>query len=382
MYSIGGHGQMIADRVRTTAYTRALQQAIKPGAVVLDIGTGSGIFAVLACQAGASRVYAVEPSDVILLARKIASENGCAERIEFIQGVSTQITLPQRADVIVSDLRGILPLFQHHLPAIIDARRRFLAPSGTLIPQCDIVRAAVVEAPDIYDSYVSPWNGSWLGVRAQSGQHVTTNMWRQARCRREQLLAEPQTWTVLDYRAVEEHNVAAELSWTVARPGTGHGLAVWFDSVLMQGVDFSNAPGAPELIYGNAFFPWSTPVPLAVGDAVSVTLHADLVGDEYIWRWNTRIMSPEQEDIVKAQFNQSTFYGAPRSPATLRKRASNYIPVVSEDGEIDRLILDLMDGSGSLDDIAREIAGRFPVRFTHWQAALTRVGELSQKYSR
>src|SRR3954471_21820036 len=106
---------MIADSARMDAYARALRQAIKPGSVVLDIGTGIGIFAMLASQFGARRVYAIEPDDAIQIARQIAAANGYAERVEFFQNLSTRIELPERADIIVSDLRGVLPVFQHHI---------------------------------------------------------------------------------------------------------------------------------------------------------------------------------------------------------------------------------------------------------------------------
>src|ERR1700681_4015560 len=156
MYSLIGYGEMIADRVRIDAYVQALRQAVRPGAVVVDIGTGPGIMAVLACQLGASRVYAIESDEIIQVARTIAAANCCADRIEFIEDLSTKVTLPIRADVIVSDMRGVLPLFGHHIASIADARRRFLAPAGTLIPRKDTIWASIVEAPERYAGIVDP----------------------------------------------------------------------------------------------------------------------------------------------------------------------------------------------------------------------------------
>jgi protein arginine N-methyltransferase 1 len=381
MYSVFGYGEMMADTVRTKAYENALQRCVKPGSVVLDIGTGAGIFAMLACRSGARRVYAIEPDDVILLAHEIASANGYAERIDFIHGTSKEVNLPEQVDVVVSDLRGVLPLFDHHLPSIIDARRRFLASGGTLIAHQDILRAAVVEASDIYSSYVAPWNGNGFDLRMQAGRRVVTNTWRKASFTPEQLLTVPQTWATLDYGTLEDHNVGAELTWAVSRSGVGHGLSIWFDSVLTDGVGFSNAPSAPQLIYGNAFFPWSAPVDLSEGDIVSVTLQAKLIGTDYVWRWETQITNETQPRVVKAEFKQSSLYGTPMSPTTLRKSAANHVPVVSEDGQIVRRILKLMDGDTPLDDIAAEIVKCFPHRFPDWHSALTRVGELSQRYS-
>ena len=71
---------MIADRPRTAAFMQAMRATIRPGAVVMDIGTGPGIMAVLACELGAAKVYAIEPSEVIQLAREIAAANHCADR--------------------------------------------------------------------------------------------------------------------------------------------------------------------------------------------------------------------------------------------------------------------------------------------------------------
>jgi protein arginine N-methyltransferase 1 len=130
-YTIGGHGAMLSDRVRMDAYEAALAATVRPGDVVLDVGTGTGIFALLACRMGARQVYAVEPGDSIHLGRAAARDSGYADRIRFIQGISTEIELPERADVMVSDLRGLIPLFEQHIPSVIDARERLLVPGSS-----------------------------------------------------------------------------------------------------------------------------------------------------------------------------------------------------------------------------------------------------------
>src|SRR5438105_15150054 len=110
MYSVRGYAAMLHDARRVEAYQRALQLTVTPDSVVVDIGTGLGIFAFLACQAGARRVYAIEPSEVIAVARELAVTNGYRERIEFIEDISTHVTLPEKADVIVTDMSGVSPL--------------------------------------------------------------------------------------------------------------------------------------------------------------------------------------------------------------------------------------------------------------------------------
>lgn len=317
-YSLFGYGKMIADSGRMEAYVRALQQAVKPDSVVLDIGTGTGIFALLACQFGARKVYAIEPSAVVSLAKEMARDNGCRDRIEFFQDLSTGVTLPERADVIISDLRGVLPLFGQHIPAIIDARSRFLEPGGVLIPLRDRLWATIVEAPELYRQHISPWEDKPYGLNLQAARRFVANTWRKAIFSAEQCLVEPQCCLTLDYAKINNPNLSAELTWAIARPGVACGLALWFDATLAEGIEFSNTPGQPELIYGQAFLPWLTPISLAEGDRVSVKLQANLVGQEYIWRWRSRVLSSENSQ-VKANFDQSTFWSQPLSLEQLRQ---------------------------------------------------------------
>ena len=157
MYGVFDFGLMLADRVRTEAYSRALREAVTPGCTVLEIGSGTGLFAMLARRWGAGRVFAVEVLDTIDLAPQIAEASGLAEGIDFIKGFSTRLDLPVRADVLISDLRGTLPLYRMHIPSIIDARDRLLAPGGVQIPQRDRIRGAVVETPSMLRRLQGPW---------------------------------------------------------------------------------------------------------------------------------------------------------------------------------------------------------------------------------
>lgn len=381
MYDLIGYGGMVADSVRTEAYADALRDAVKPDSVVLDIGTGTGLFALLACRFGARRVYAVEPSDAIALARNIARSNGYAERITFIQGVSERITLPERMDIIVSDIRGVLPLHQKSVQCIFDARQRHLAPGGVLIPEKDRLMVALIDAPNLYEKYARPWGTLIHGLDMTAARRFVTNTWHYGRATPEQLLLTPRCWGELDYATLEEFGVRGKVSWKAQRSGTAHGLSVWFDSVLASGVSYSNAPDKPELVYGSAFFPLSEPIDVDEGDRIDVVLRADLVAEEYTWTWSTKVSEPEPSGALKADFKQSSFFSSPILRSQLHKREASYRPILTEDGEIALVVLQLMNDKKTLEQIAREVSERFPMRFPDWYAALGHVGEFSGEYS-
>ena len=244
----------------------------------------------------------------IELARLLAEAKGFADRIEFIQDISTNITLPEPAHIIVSDLRGTLPLFGQHIPTIMDARQRHLAPNGVLIPQKDSLWVSVVEVPTIYNNLLNPWRDPY-GFNMAPARQIVLNQWQHDDTdliRARHLLTEPTNWATLDYRTITNPDVGAEIEQTAVRDGTAHGLLVWFDATLFDGIGFSNAPhlAKPAAVYGRGFFPLLTPVPLAAGDAIQLTLQANLVDDGYEWQWHTRIHN--QSNKIVADFKQST----------------------------------------------------------------------------
>ena len=314
MYSLHFYGEMIANTPRIEPYVEALRKTVTPNSVVLDLGCGQGLFALLACRFGARRVYGIEPDNVINIAREAAVANGFADRIEFFQSLSTDVTLPEPATIIISDLRGVLPWFQQHIPSIIDARERLLAPGGALIPRRDTLWAALVEAPEQYEEIVGPWRNRLFEVDLSAGLSKITNCWRKTRIKPEELLTEATCWTTLDYHTIDSADTSAQISWRAARSGTAHGVAVWFDTELADGVGFSNRPGEPELIYGVGFFPFPRGVEIKEGESINLKLRADFVKDNYVWTWETDFKNQE-----KIQFRQSTFYGVALSPEQLRK---------------------------------------------------------------
>jgi protein arginine N-methyltransferase 1 len=378
-YSTGDYGVMIADQVRMNAYRAALEATVKPGSVVADLGAGTGIMSMLACRFGARRVYAIEPGAAIQVARELAAANGFADRIVFIQDVSNRVQLPERCDVIVSDLRGVLPLYARHLPVLDDARRRFLAPGGVLVPWRDQLRVAVVSAEREYAASRAPWRDGARGFDMTPAERLSVQQLTRIRLPADEVLTPPRTWATLDYGAITSPSVHGAVSWTFEGRATGRGLQLWFDAELAPGVGFSTAPGATPTIYQAKLAPWTDPVDLAPGDEIAVELYADLLGDDYVWRWNTTVTSAGGGP-VKAAFRQSTFLGQPLTAESLRLRRPDHTPRLNEEGRIAAFVLGEMRGERSLGDIARDLAARFPEVCPDQATALSYAARLARKF--
>jgi protein arginine N-methyltransferase 1 len=381
MYDLLAYGAMIADQSRIDAYARALEARVTNGAVVADIGTGSGIMAMIACRAGARRVYALEPDDVIQVAREAAAANGFADRICFIQATSSEVDLPEPVDGIVSDLRGALPFFGGAIAAVIDARNRWLKPGrGWVIAERDTLWLSLVASPRLRSRCVTNWDNA-LGFDYSPARARSANRLTAAAIEAGELAVPAQCWAVVDYAGAQSANVSGAAAWTVERETIVDGLGVWFDTETVREVGFSNSPASERHVYRQVFLPWADTITLDAGDEVRVSLRADLVGAEYVVSWEAVITNGRSRRPTRS-FKQSTFNGAALSVDTLRRRAETYVADPSEWAGVDRRVLELMDAHLAIGEIADTIMVEFP-RLVHDRAlALTRVGALSERYAR
>jgi len=380
MYSVLHYGMMLQDAPRVAAFTESLRRSLAPSAVVVDIGCGTGYFSLLACRLGARKVYAIEPLEVIDVARECAAASGLADRIEFIRGLSTQVSLPERADVIVSDLRGGLPLHTRHLPTIVDARTRLLADDGVLICQRDRLFAALVDYPFGHERAVGVWE-SLPGVDQRACRNIAANTRDVVQWGRPAHLSDAHPWATIDYATVTDPQVAGAAQWTLTGPFRAHGICQWFEAEYAGGVTYTNGPSHPGTpAYSRLFFPWPEEVRLAAGQRVDVQLEARLVGDDYVWTWETVIRDAGGD--VTSQFHQSSLLDRPLAGARLARRSPRFTPALDVDGAATLTALSLMDGRRSQEAIAVELAAAHPARFAAPADALTFVTLLSLRFGR
>jgi predicted RNA methylase len=378
-YSLRQYGGMILDEVRMRAYLGALEAAIEPGSVVMDIGTGAGTMAMLAVRMGASHVYALDPNPTVRLAKLAVERNGMGNDVTVIEGVSTEFHPPEPVDVIVSDLRDRLPMAGLHIPSIVDARDRLLRPGGVQIPLRDTMFAAPVEHQDAYDSVVAAWRTDLYDLDMSVVTDRVLNSHEMYRASPEHLIADAQPWATIDYPTVTDPSVRGESSWTIKRDGAVHGLEVWFDAEIGFGFMFSNGPDAPKLVYGTQFFPFAEPLNAHAGDVLRCALDANFVTGTYIWRWRTTLT--RAGETVKS-FDQSDFRGSLDDPRPiLLRQQPTHVPVLSPEARATNVVLDAFVHGGTVAEAAAQLQMAGIDGFETVEKATALAATLSARYS-
>jgi len=135
---------LLSDRVRNQSFYKALKRYVRSDTSVLDIGSGTGVWAIAAAKLGASRVVAIEKEKVLIpLIEKLAARNGVQDRVQVLEGDSRNIRIRGKFDVIVSETVGNHGFDEQIVPIILDAKKRFLKSTGIVIP----ASVAAVAAP-------------------------------------------------------------------------------------------------------------------------------------------------------------------------------------------------------------------------------------------
>jgi protein arginine N-methyltransferase 1 len=373
---IDEHRRYLADRSRVEHYDRAVREIVRPGDVVVDLASGTGILGLLACRAGAARVYAIEAGPIAGLARAIARANGYGDRLHVIQSHSSEARLPEPADVILSDQIGRFGFDAGLLPLLDDARARLLKPGGRLIPsRLDLV-VAPVEHRRQFDR-VAFWRRRPADFDFGPVHSMAANTGYPTRLAPDQLLSEPQAGARVDLGVVSQYPLRIDTTFAVRRNGTLDGIAGWFAAQLSPSVTLSNSPLDPDRITRRqAFFPIESPVAVAGGDRIEVSVR--ILPEELIVSWTVTIQ-PAAGPAVR--FTHSTLQGMLISGSDVRRMDPAYRPTLTERGVARRSVLELCDGGRSLAQIEAEVFARHAPLFGSAAEAAVFVGEVVTRYT-
>lgn len=247
---------MLEDKARMCAYKEAIERTVKKGDVVCDIGAGSGILAFFSILCGAKKVYAIERTEIIEEAQKVAQKNGFADKVVFIKGISDKINLPEKVDVVTSELIGFFGL-EERLPTFkIDAKKRFLKPGGKLIPYGLELYLAPVESCDIWQNKIGLWQEDFYGVDLSLVKECALSQRYVLDCSGKlKFLAQPEMICRYNFYKDSVSSAVFGGEFTVNQSGLFHGFVGFFKAVLSEDVCLSTAPDQPLTHWQQVFSP-------------------------------------------------------------------------------------------------------------------------------
>ncbi|WP_240705313.1 50S ribosomal protein L11 methyltransferase [Pacificoceanicola onchidii] len=273
------HFPMLGDTRRNHAYARAIAARVRPGDIVLDIGTGAGLTAMLAARAGAGHVYTCEMQPMIAeAARHVIATNGLSEKITVIckpsQALELGVDLPERADVVISEIVDSVLLGEGALGALAHAMRELAKPGARAIPERGRLMAQPVESAGLLDLW-RPARAEGFDLSAfhrfASVAQLTPNDFIATAPR---ALGEPVRLFDFDFTRPDTDPDRRDVALPCSEDGTAHAVLVSFRMALSPGIHLSNGIHATGH-WGRIAVLCDRPEAVTPGDVLPVTAQHD-----------------------------------------------------------------------------------------------------------
>lgn len=287
---LGAHLTMLSDGKRLKAYRQALKKAIIPGkSIVVDIGTGTGILAMMAAKLGAKKVYAIEATSISNIAETLISNNGLSQKIEVIRGYSTNISLPEKADIVVSETLGFTGFEEKIIEIFADAKDRLARKGAVLIPNTVSLFLVPVSDSIVRKTFMSFWRQPVGGFNyGYLFQLAANNIYSRLLISKEDWLSQP--IDILKVVLGDKRNSVqlGSTKFAVERNSKLEGFAGWFTTNLFRDLILTSNPGqqqAKENHWQQFFIPVDQPLMLHKGQEVKIDLSMGTVKGVVSFTW-------------------------------------------------------------------------------------------------
>jgi len=275
------HVPMMNEQVRNKAYHDGLQATVKPGQTVLEIGTGSGLLAMMAAKLGAAKVTTCEAVPLVAqTAQQIVARNGYQQQVTVIAKPSHELQVgadvPDRADLLVHEIFSSELLGENVLGAIEDAKARLLKPGATVMPAAASLMIALVGGDALgRNVHVADSFGFDLGA-FNAIQPRKRPLYREDLA--PELLSEAAEAFRFDFAGRSSFPPEKKrIRLKATAPGTCYGVLQWIRIELAPGVVFENHPSVRSDVsnWQHTVYVFEEPVQLASGTQLEIAASHD-----------------------------------------------------------------------------------------------------------
>ena len=227
---------LLSHRTRIQKFSQAITKTVKADHHVIELGTGSGILAILAARQGA-RVTAIDANaESLKYARAAAERNGVIKNIEFVHSNFSDYEPEEKADVVLCEMLSSVMLIEQQIPASRYAVKHLLKPNGRIIPKEVKLFVIPVQNEILWNRFnIEDLKFPRIPQTAEREQSID--------------LADLQELEKIDLTKDSDQSLSIDkhLKFEIVQSGTAHGIIGMFESKLHDDITLTMDDGWREL---------------------------------------------------------------------------------------------------------------------------------------
>jgi predicted RNA methylase len=228
-WSIGeGVFNCLIDQKRTIAFKKAIENIVREGDVVVDVGTGTGILAMFAVDAGAKKVYAIEYDEHnIKILNKNFELNGYKDKIILICGDARKVVIPEKADVVVCEMIATGLIEELQIPVMNNILKYAKKDASVLLKHYDSYVDLVYNKNVFYGKKLNIFRYEYPDIKEAKSK---------AFCERKKIFG-------VDFSKINKINkIEKKFKLKITKNGKINGIRISSETIFSNGTFFSYSP--------------------------------------------------------------------------------------------------------------------------------------------
>jgi precorrin-6B methylase 2 len=292
------HKMMLSDSIRTSGYCKAIASLVSEETVVLDLGSGTGLLSIASAMAGAKKTIAIERSKIARVSKKIISDNGLTEQIDVFEQDSTNLELPYKVDVIVSEWMGVHVFQENMLFDFLEIRDKFLNQGGFLIPNKVSLFIAPVISETISKREITPWESPIDGISFKEIARLSMNDVYIDCVRAVNLASKGKCVCELDLYKIQKNQlgkIKMSEEFSFEHPQKINAICGWFNAQLTEKIVLKTGPKDAPTHWKQTIYPVYPVVDVSAGETIVIKIIAEPQNGFTHFTWSVSVKGKDVE---------------------------------------------------------------------------------------
>lgn len=311
------HEVMLNDDVRTRSFLNAIEQVVERGDVVLDLGSGTGFFSLVAVRSGADKVYAVERASIAKVAKRIMEDNDYSDHIVVFENDVTDGALREaipQVDLIISECLGVHVFQENMIHDLLFTRDHFLKENGKMIPKGIQLFISPIHNVPTVSQRILRWKGKFHGFDFSELFFLAGNDIYVDTIEEEQLTHQGKPVLDLQFKTMKyKSEVRLNAIFEFTKDDSVQGICGWFVADLTDDIKLDTSPDSPPTHWQQTVYPINPSISVKAGDTLSVDIIIEPERGYTNFTWSANIINRAVKSIVFSTKNNYTMPGLKNS---------------------------------------------------------------------